>query len=617
MISQKNHFYLFISLIGSLILPSLVQAAAPQVVVKDPTYSASLVNQSVPDPITIPAGTSKTVVFTFKNTGTATWISTGKYLSAYTMEPRDRKSAFFASDWTTAKQTGKIPGTIKPGQTGKLTVTFKVPTGTKVGEYTEKFYLAAENQTWVKGGYFFTKIKVTAAPTSNTSNSGSAPVPTPAPVETTFANRIFLSPKTVSVAGGEAVTLLFGYQNIGKDIWTSANIEQSGATNFADTTWVNRQTAFGKSISVPKDSFWRDQLTFRAPAKAGTYQTNFKVTLKGETSSSATISIPVTVTSDALSDYTEPFAGASLPGYSFMDEAPRLAAEPRIRVGLWKDPTSGVVKIQSTEDEYVVSDASGILGTLPMGQTATLTFKNGTYTLQSDLVNVSSTTYLRVQPANNPSAIVIITNYERKISGKSSKNFNRYRGALELRQAQDQNNSLYLINDLNFEDYMVGMGENSNSSPIEYLKAQAVAQRTYAYYIQTTSKHDSRFFDVVATTGDQLYLGAGNEPSMPRFIDAVNTTRGLMVTYNNNVVITPYFGNSDGRTRSWAEVWGGNKPWLVSVPATYDDRDNKKMFGHGIGMSQRDAAIKAEEEKLDWVQLVKYYYTGVEIHKMY
>lgn len=622
MLSKKtlfsSIFFLNFVLFGTAVLPLAAQAVAPQVAIKDSAYSATLISQSVPDPIAIPAGTSKTVTFTFKNTGTATWNSAGnKFISGHTMEPRERKSNFFASDWISTKQTGKIVGTIKPGQTGKMTVTFKVPSAAKVGEYTEQFHLAAENYSWVKNGYFFVKIKVTAAPKTPATNPGGTSTTPTVPVETSTANRIFLSPKIVSVAGGESVTVRFAYQNGGKTAWTTGMVEQTGVANFADGTWLNRQVAFNRSLGIVSGSFWRDEFIFRAPAKAGNYETRFVVTMKGDSPTSATITIPVTVTSDAPSGYSEPFSDTPAPGYSFLNETGRLATEPRIRVGLWKDPLNGVVTIQSVEDDYTVVDATGTLGTLSQGQVATMTFKSGVYTFQSDLLTVSSTSYIRVEPLTNPHAIMVVTNFERKVAGKSSKNFNKYRGALELRQAQDENNSVYLINDLNFEDYMVGMGENSNASPLEYLKAQAVAQRTYAYVVQNTSKHDSRFFDVVASTGDQLYLGANNEPEMPRFIDAVNATRGLMVTYNNDVVITPYFGNSDGATRSWSQVWGGNKPWLVSVPATYDERDNKKMFGHGVGMSQRDAAIRAEEEHLDWVQLIKYYYTGVELHKIY
>ena len=52
-------------------------------------------------------------------------------------------------------------------------------------------------------------------------------------------------------------------------------------------------------------------------------------------------------------------------------------------------------------------------------------------------------------------------------------------------------------------------------------------------------------------------------------------------------VITPYFTWSDGRTRSWTDVWGGStKPWLVSVEAPYDV--GKNLYGHGVGMSAWD-----------------------------
>jgi peptidoglycan hydrolase-like amidase len=99
-------------------------------------------------------------------------------------------------------------------------------------------------------------------------------------------------------------------------------------------------------------------------------------------------------------------------------------------------------------------------------------------------------------------------------------------------------------------------------------------------------------------------------------VEAVKATRGSFITYDNAVVITPYFGHSNGKTKSWQQVWGGApKPWLVSVKAGYDK--GRKQFGHGVGMSQRDAAIRADKEKLDWQSLVKYYYKGVEIKQLY
>jgi len=596
----------------------IVKSSIPIVIVKDSNYSAKFISQNDTDPIEISVGESKTVTFTFKNTGKTTWDSSGqRFISAYTMEPRNRSSVFANKDWISSKQTTRVVGKVKPGAIGILNITFNAPT--KVGEYTEKFYLASENNTWIKGGYFFVKIKVTEKNNTTNEIKNNPLMENPLTVSETV-NRIFLNPKQIIAIGGEPITIRLGYQNIGKASWNNYTIESRGPANIADGTWQTRTQVLKKDIAVSPNDFLRDTFVLRAPTKIGIYQISLTVIFNGN--QTATISIPITVTNDAPPNYQEFFPSDVTPPpstvYDFLNEDPRLPIEPRIRVGVWKDPTKNTVRFISADDDYQIYGGAEWLGVLARSTPATLTFNNGIYTINSDLFSTSSNQYLRLVPSSTEHAIFTLTNFDRPYSGRPGRNFNRYRGVLELRQAQDQNNSLYAINELTFEDYMSGIGENSNTAPIEYLKAQTVAQRTYAYYTQqNTNKHDSRNFDVVAHTGDQLYLGVENESAMPRFLDAVTATRGLMVTYNNDVVVTPYFGNTDGRTRSWAEVWGGNKPWLVSVPATYDARDGKKLFGHGVGMSQRDAAYRAEEEGLDWVQLIKYYYSGVELHKIY
>ena len=89
-----------------------------------------------------------------------------------------------------------------------------------------------------------------------------------------------------------------------------------------------------------------------------------------------------------------------------------------------------------------------------------------------------------------------------------------------------------------------------------------------------------------------------------------------MVTYDSEIVSTPYFGNSNGYTRSWSAVWGGsNKPWLVPVRAHYDA--GRAQFGHGVGMSQRDASLRAENEGAVWSDLLTYYYTDTVLERAY
>lgn len=228
----------------------------------------------------------------------------------------------------------------------------------------------------------------------------------------------------------------------------------------------------------------------------------------------------------------------------------------------------------------------------------------------------STSDYIRLEPVNDPHAVFTLLNYQRMVKWKGPANFNKYRGALEYRTTQD-GQTVYAMNDVLFDDYVAGIGENANKSNEEYLKAQSVAQRSYAYYIkESTDKHDKRNFDVVATTGDQLYLGYESEKIMPRFVEAAKATRGYMATYEGEVVITPYYGNSSGRTLAWTEVWGGKtKPWLVSVVAHYDK--GRRKNGHGVGMSQLDAVYRAEKEGVEWRELLKYYYRGIEIIRMY
>jgi peptidoglycan hydrolase-like amidase len=63
-------------------------------------------------------------------------------------------------------------------------------------------------------------------------------------------------------------------------------------------------------------------------------------------------------------------------------------------------------------------------------------------------------------------------------------------------------------------------------------------------------------------------------------------------------------------------VWAGgsNYPWLKSVPVPQDE--GRTLWGHGVGMSATGALGMAEESQ-NYVQILKHFYTGVEIMKYY
>ena len=85
--------------------------------------------------------------------------------------------------------------------------------------------------------------------------------------------------------------------------------------------------------------------------------------------------------------------------------------------------------------------------------------------------------------------------------------------------------------------------------------------------------------------------------------------------YQGQLAITPYYSQSDGRTRSWEEVWaGGPYAWLKAVADP--GCAGLKMLGHGVGMSARGALLMALEGR-GFEEILKYYYTGIELRRIY
>jgi stage II sporulation protein D len=140
-----------------------------------------------------------------------------------------------------------------------------------------------------------------------------------------------------------------------------------------------------------------------------------------------------------------------------------------------------------------------------------------------------------------------------------------YRGILELRPGAF---GLNAINVASLDDYVRGVvsAESPSSWPIEALKAQAVAARTYAI----TSSKGGNGFDQYADTRSQVYRGMAAET--PATDQAVAETAGQVVTYEGKPVTTYFFSTSGGRTENVENVFGGEaSPWLRSVDDPYDN----------------------------------------------
>ncbi len=289
-----------------------------------------------------------------------------------------------------------------------------------------------------------------------------------------------------------------------------------------------------------------------------------------------------------------------------------LQPEPVIRVGLSK--AADRLEFFS-EFPYEVFSGTQSQGLLPAGKRATLEYYNGVYIFKSDSLAFDSPRYFRLAPSDPANYFTLLGTFERRLKGRKP-NFNSYRGTLEYRYSP-RSKAVFVINELPLDEYVAGITESADNVPEEYAKALLIAARSYANaQISAELPTERRMFDVYASTVDQLYLGYNSEISMPRIAAAAALTAGQMVTYQGNPVVTPYFSHSNGKTKNWKNTPGGaDRPWLQSVPAVYDK--GKKMSGHGIGMSNHDAMQRAKKDNWTYKQILKYYYTDVEVERVY
>ncbi len=134
----------------------------------------------------------------------------------------------------------------------------------------------------------------------------------------------------------------------------------------------------------------------------------------------------------------------------------------------------------------------------------------------------------------------------------------RYRGkAIVLQNAQGQ---LLIINELPLEEYLRGVvaSEMSQNAPLEALKAQAIAARTYTIY-HMMNKNVTQPYDLPKNS--QAYRGVRGEHT--RCDQAVQETAGIFLEYHNKIFPSFFHSRCGGYTLTAKEVW----PTVKDAPA--------------------------------------------------
>ncbi|MBQ4434663.1 MAG: SpoIID/LytB domain-containing protein [Clostridia bacterium] len=159
---------------------------------------------------------------------------------------------------------------------------------------------------------------------------------------------------------------------------------------------------------------------------------------------------------------------------------------------------------------------------------------------------------------------------------------NLYTGDLTVSNRDGQ---LRMILSVPLEEYLLGVlpWEMSAGFPLEALKAQAVAARTYAL----TRRDASRDYDVYDNTNDQVYAGISDNAPIIR--KAVSATEGICVLYKKQPVTCYYTASNGGLVESIESAWGkknGPTGYIQSKTDPYDLDNDESVV--------RQAAVPAD-----------------------
>ena len=160
---------------------------------------------------------------------------------------------------------------------------------------------------------------------------------------------------------------------------------------------------------------------------------------------------------------------------------------------------------------------------------------------------------------------LVIKSYDKRgiwVGGK------RYSGLINIKNLK---NEILVVNTLGIEKYLTSVvgSEMPHRWPLEALKAQAIASRTYAL-----KKTRNDLYDIDSTQRDQVYNGL--ESKTKKTNKAVKHTRSLVITHKNKLINALFHSSSAGMTENSEDVWRNQYPYLISVKDF--DQNNPKMY---------------------------------------
>jgi len=326
---------------------------------------------------------------------------------------------------------------------------------------------------------------------------------------------------------------------------------------------------------------------------------------------------PKPVNSVSLTIPSLPSQNTSSSTISSQNSTSSQISQPNIRVAIFEVASSSVV-FSANSTFNVLDKNNQIIATKSAGEEYTYTYQKPTEA------------FIKIVP-QSADGVVEIKSYQDNPAWKPTLNYNLFRGNIEIIYSV-KSEKVWAVNELPLEDYLRGVAETSEGDPKEYLKTMSVAARTYAYYYYLAGgKYGSdEVYHLTNKTNDQLYKGYGREILAPQLQEAVALTRGEIVAYNNQPIVAAYSsGAAELKTegsRSACSVWGGKycqagfeylKGGVKDPEGTEYKYSSCSGANHCVGLSGAGTRQFAKSGAKNYQEILKYYYPGVEIKKIY
>ncbi|NWF61263.1 MAG: SpoIID/LytB domain-containing protein [Fischerella sp.] len=146
--------------------------------------------------------------------------------------------------------------------------------------------------------------------------------------------------------------------------------------------------------------------------------------------------------------------------------------------------------------------------------------------------------------------------------GKKPNNTRLYAGRLQLQP--NAYGTYTLVNQVPLETYLRGVVpyEIGAQAPMAAMEAQAIIARTYA--LRNLHRFAADKYQLCADTHCQVYYGLKGVTAVTD--RAIASTKGMVLTYNNELVDALYSSTTGGVTAAFSDVWNGDdRPYLKPI----------------------------------------------------